>query len=168
MSHRRCLWDGLQIPASSLLSWGVARAKVVRLTVGVASVDLMQSSVFPGADTVEARVAGLGGDQGLRGRGGALGGWGVSRQRRHGVCLGLGEGQPVVWAVGAASQPTVELTKGEVSENVIGPPRRMTVQLKRKIQLIIFKFRICTNTDKNFKKEDTCLGKFFGSISSVL
>lgn len=71
--HRRGLWDGLQIPASSLLSRGVARAEMVSLSVGVASVNLMKSPVLSGADAVEARVAGFGGDQGLGGRGGALG-----------------------------------------------------------------------------------------------
>ena len=69
----------------------------------MASVDLVQPSVLPGADTVEARIAGFGGDQGLGGRGGALGGRGVAWQRRHGVCLGLGERHPVMRAVGATA-----------------------------------------------------------------
>ncbi len=54
---------------------------MMSLSVAVASMDLMQSSVLSGADTVEARVAGFRGDQRLRGRGGALGGRGVAWQR---------------------------------------------------------------------------------------
>lgn len=48
--------------------------------MSVASVDLVQPSVLPGADAVEARVAGFRGDEGLGGRGGSLGGGGVAGQ----------------------------------------------------------------------------------------
>lgn len=103
VGHLRRLRDGLQIPSSSLLSRGVARAEVVGLPLSVASVHLVQPPVLPGADAVETRVAGFRGDEGLGGRGGALGGRGVARQRRHGVCLGFGERDPVVWTVRTAT-----------------------------------------------------------------
>lgn len=102
---------------------------MVGLSVGMASMNLVQSSVLPGADAMEARVAGFGRDQGLGGRGGALGGRGVSWQRRHGVCLCLGERHPVVWAVWATSQPAVKLTQRKVSKETIRPPRGTIVGL---------------------------------------
>lgn len=129
LSHGRRLRNGLQIPASSLLPGGVARAEV-RLSVGVASVDLVQPPVLPGADAVEAGVAGLRGDQRLGG-GGASGGRGVSGQRGHGVRLRLREGQPVVRAVGTAAEPAVQLAEGEVPEEALGLPQGATGGLGR-------------------------------------
>ena len=132
--HGSRLGDGLQVPAASLLSGGVAQAQVVGLSVGVSSVDLVQPPVLPGADAVEARVAGLRGDQRLGGRGGALGGRGVARQGRHGVRLGLGEGNPVLRAVGTTSQAAVKLAERKVPERPVRLPGRATVGLKRREQ----------------------------------
>lgn len=102
----------------------------MRLSVGVASVNLMQSSVLPGADAVEAGVAGLRRDQGLGGRG-AAGGRSVTRQRGHGVSLRLRKGQPVVRTVGTAAEPAVQLTEGEVSKETLRLPQGTTGGLGR-------------------------------------
>lgn len=71
MGHWNRFWDGLQIPASSLLSRGMSRTKM-GLPVHVVSMNPVQSSVLPGADTVEAGVTEFGRDQRL-GRRGTLG-----------------------------------------------------------------------------------------------
>lgn len=51
------------------------------LRLPMSSVNFVQPSVITGADAVEARVTWFRGDQGLGGRGGALGGGGVAWQR---------------------------------------------------------------------------------------
>ena len=48
-------------------------------------------------------------------------------QGGHGVCLSLGEGQPVVGTVRTAAEPTVELTEREVSKKALRLPWRTTV-----------------------------------------
>lgn len=101
----------------------------MRLSVGVASVNLVQSPVLPCADAVEAGVAGLRRYQRLGGRG-ALGGRGVAGQGGHGVRLGLGEGQPVMGTVRTTAEAAVELAEREVAEETLRLPRRTTVGLK--------------------------------------
>ena len=63
--HLRGLGDGLQVPASSRLPGGGAGAVRGGVSVGVAPVHLVKPAELPGADAVEPRVAGLGGEEGL-------------------------------------------------------------------------------------------------------